>query len=115
MRRRIYFLCCYLLYALLLSMPCTISGQSTATTKSVSRNDHIFPPTALAKPYISFDNKGFLIHGKRTFIVSAGIEYARVPRKLWRDRLLKLKRGGFNAVEIYTFWNYHEPQEGKFD
>ena len=80
-----------------------------------SRNDHIFPSAADAKPFIDYDRKGFLINGKRTFIVSAGIEYARVPRGLWHDRLLKLKRGGFNAVEIYTFWNYHEPREGEFD
>jgi beta-galactosidase len=78
-------------------------------------NDHIFPAAQVAKDSIDFDNRGFLIHGKRTFIVSAGMEYARVPRELWRDRLLRLKRGGFNAVEIYTFWNFHEPEEGQFN
>ena len=83
--------------------------------KAISRNDHIFPAATEAKPFINYDSKGFLINGKRTFIVSAGIEYARIPRGLWRDRLLKLKRGGFNAVEVYTFWNYHEPREGEFD
>ncbi|MDR6943495.1 beta-galactosidase [Mucilaginibacter pocheonensis] len=78
-------------------------------------NDHIFPAQASAKPFINFDSKGFLINGKRTFLVSAGLEYARVPRQLWYDRLLRLKRAGFNCVEIYTLWNYHEPQEGKFN
>jgi beta-galactosidase len=78
-------------------------------------NDYIFPASAKAKPFIDFDSKGFLINGKRTFIVSAGIEYARVPHELWEDRLLRLKRCGFNCVEIYTFWNFHEPHEGKFD
>jgi len=43
------------------------------------------------------------------------MEYARVPRALWADRLLRLKRAGFNCVEVYTFWNYHEPREGVFD
>ncbi|MBS1934663.1 MAG: beta-galactosidase, partial [Bacteroidetes bacterium] len=78
-------------------------------------NDHIFPAATNAKPFIDFDSKGFLINGKRTFIVSAGIEYARVPHELWEDRLLRLKRCGFNCVEIYTFWNFHEPHEGEFD
>ena len=78
-------------------------------------NDHIFPPAASAKSTIDFDSHGFLIHGQRTFIVSAGMEYARVPRALWRDRLLRFKRAGFNCVEVYTFWNWHEPQAGKFD
>jgi len=80
-----------------------------------SSNDHIFPPAGPAHPFIDFDGKGFLIDGKRTFLVSAGIEYARVPRDLWYDRLLRLKRAGFNCVEFYTIWNFHEPKEGQFD
>jgi len=48
-------------------------------------------------------------------LVSAGMEYARVPRALWADRLLRLKRAGFNCIEVYTFWNFHEPHEGQFD
>jgi beta-galactosidase len=78
-------------------------------------NDHIFPAAPSAKKYIDFDGQGFLINGKKTFLVSAGLEYARIPRQLWEDRLLRLKRAGFNCIEIYTFWNFHEPHEGRFD
>jgi beta-galactosidase len=78
-------------------------------------NDHIFPASAAARSFIDFDSKGFLVNGRRTFLVSAGIEYARVPRALWADRLLRLQRCGFNCVEVYTFWNFHEPTEGIFD
>ncbi|MFP3220530.1 MAG: beta-galactosidase, partial [Candidatus Marsarchaeota archaeon] len=39
-------------------------------------------------------------------ITSGEIHYARVPRALWEDRLLKLKRAGFNSVTSYFFWNY---------
>jgi beta-galactosidase len=78
-------------------------------------NDHIFPAAATARSFIDFDSKGFLVNGQRVFLVSAGIEYARVPRALWRDRLLRLQRAGFNCVEIYTFWNFHEPREGVFE
>ncbi len=75
----------------------------------------MFPAATAAKPYIDFDSKGFLIKGKRTFIASAGLEYARVPHQLWYDRLLRIKRAGFNCVEVYTFWNFHEPKESQFD
>jgi beta-galactosidase len=75
----------------------------------------MFRAAETARSAVDFDERGFLIDGRRTFIVSAGMEYARVPRELWRDRLLRLKRGGFNTVEIYTFWNFHEPQEGQVD
>lgn len=87
----------------------------TAAPAAAQSNDHIFPAAPAAKPFISFDSKGFIINGRRTFLVSAGIEYARVPHELWADRLLRLKRAGFNCVEIYTFWNWHEPREGVFD
>ena len=78
-------------------------------------NDHIFAPALAAKTSIEFDNRGFIIKGKRTFIVSAGLEYARIPHELWADRLLRLKRAGFNCIEIYTIWNFHEEHEGIFN
>lgn len=84
-------------------------------TTPARANDHMFPAAPAAKSAIDYDSKGFLVHGKRTFLVSAGMEYARVPHELWRDRLMRLKRAGFNCVEVYTFWNWHEPEEGKFD
>jgi len=78
-------------------------------------NDSIFPPLPAAKPYINFDGRGFIIHGKRTFIVAGELQYPRTPRAMWRDRLLRIKRAGYNTVQTYVFWNYHEPTEGKFE
>ncbi len=78
-------------------------------------DDNIFPPAPAAASSINFDGRGFLIHGKRTFVMSGGMEYARIPHQLWRDRLLRLKRAGFNCVEVYTFWDFHEPHPGQFD
>jgi len=96
----------FLTVLILLNFSSTVNAQS---------NDHIFAASAVAKPYLDFDSKGFLVNGKRTFIVSAGLEYARIPHQLWYDRLLRIKRAGFNCIEIYTMWNFHEPMEGKFD
>lgn len=110
----VFFIRSILFYFFFLLVTVNGAWGQPGTNKTL-RNDHIFPAASEARPFIDYDSKGFLIHGKRTFIVSAGIEYARVPQGLWYDRLLKLKRGGFNAVEIYTFWNYHEPREGEFD
>lgn len=93
---------------LLLSIAVDLKGQSVP-------NDHIFPAATVARAYIDFDAKGFLVNGRREFLVSAGLEYARIPHELWHDRLLRLQRAGFNCIEIYTFWNFHEPSEGRFD
>ena len=78
-------------------------------------NDSIFPPAASAKKFIDFDKRGFLIHGKRVFIVSGDLHYWRIPRELWRDRLLRIKRAGYNGIQTYPFWALSEPKEGTFD
>jgi beta-galactosidase len=85
------------------------------TSTGLLANDDFFPPSPDAAKVIDFDGRGFIINGKRTFITSGSVHFARVPKENWRDILLKLKRSGFNTVETYVFWNYHEMQEGKFD
>ena len=78
-------------------------------------NDSMFPPAPAARPFINIDGRGFLIHGRRVFIVAGELQYARTPREQWRDRLLRIKRAGYNTVQTYAFWNFHEPREGQFD
>lgn len=69
-----------------------------------------------AKPeIIRYDAQCFTIHGRDTFLYSACMHYPRTPKELWRDRLGKLKQAGFNTIETYVFWNYHEPVEGQVD
>ena len=102
---------CRTWFALLLLGAALLLG----TGRPLRADDGIFPPAPAARAAIDFDGRGFLLHGRRTPLISAGLEYARVPHALWRDRLQRLQRAGFNCVEIYTFWNWHEPQEGKFD
>ena len=64
---------------------------------------------------IRYDSHCFTLKGQDTFLRSGAFHYCRCPRELWRDRLLKFKRAGFNTVETYVFWNYHEPVEGHLD
>jgi len=47
-------------------------------------------------------------------ILSGAIHYFRVHPAYWRDRLTKLRACGFNTVETYVPWNFHEPKEGQF-
>jgi hypothetical protein len=44
------------------------------------------------------------------------MHYFRLPHQdLWRDRLQKLKAGGYNTVDIYFNWAYHEKSKGVWD
>ncbi|HEV2379886.1 MAG TPA: beta-galactosidase [Terriglobia bacterium] len=65
--------------------------------------------------FIRYDSHCFSVNDRDNFLFSAAFHYPRCPRQLWGDRLLKLKAAGFNVIETYVFWNYHEPEEGHAD
>ncbi|TAM84608.1 MAG: hypothetical protein EPN47_00380 [Acidobacteria bacterium] len=78
----------------------------------------LLPPgqTSFQNPdIIRFDAHCFTINGHDTFLNGGAFHYPRCPQSLWRDRLLKFKRAGFNTLESYVFWNYHEQEEGHAD
>jgi len=62
---------------------------------------------------IKYDADCFTLYRKDTMIFSGAFHYPRCPKPLWRDRLAKFKAAGFNTIESYAFWNYHEPEKGK--
>jgi hypothetical protein len=62
---------------------------------------------------IRYDSSCFTLFRKDTMIFSGAFHYPRCPKALWRDRLTKFKAAGFNTIETYAFWNYHEPEQGK--
>lgn len=57
---------------------------------------------------VRYDGDCFTIEGEDIFILSAAFHYFRVPQELWRDRFQKIKDAGFNTVETYVPWNWHE-------
>jgi len=64
---------------------------------------------------IRYDADCFAIENTDLFLFSGAVHYFRMPQPLWRDRLLKVKRASFIAVETYVAWNWHERKEGKVD
>ena len=65
---------------------------------------------------ITFDKYSLIIDGKRVFIKSGAFHYFRTPgEQMARDRFIKMKAGGYNAVDIYFNWNYHSCAPGVYD
>lgn len=60
-------------------------------------------------------NIDFLLDDKPIQILSGAIHYFRVPKDDWYHSLYNLKALGFNTVETYIPWNYHEPREEHFE
>lgn len=74
------------------------------------------PKNLFVKPkLIRYDADCFTVEGIDLFLFSGAVHYFRMPKPLWRDRLLKVKRASFVALETYVAWNWHERKEGKVD
>ena len=57
---------------------------------------------------IRYDSRCLQIEGHDVFLLSGTFHYFRTPEPLWRDRLEKIRAAGFNCVETYVPWNWHE-------
>jgi len=64
---------------------------------------------------LQVDGERFLLRGKPFQIISGELEYSRIPRADWKDRLRKVRAMGLNTITIYVFWNLHETQPGSYD
>ena len=68
----------------------------------------------MEKPF-EIKNGKFLLRGEEFRLYSGAVHYFRTTPEDWEDRLRKLKACGFNTVETYVCWNWHEPKPGAFD
>lgn len=57
---------------------------------------------------IRYDGHCLQIEGRDFFLSAAAFHYCRTPQELWRDRFQKIKDAGFNTVETYIPWDWHE-------
>ena len=60
-------------------------------------------------------NGTFLLNGDPFVVKAAELHYPRIPKPYWDQRIKLCKALGMNTICLYTFWNAHEPKEGKFD
>ncbi|KAK8805552.1 hypothetical protein WA158_002208 [Blastocystis sp. Blastoise] len=67
------------------------------------------------KPYtISWDKRSFMINGRRTIFLAGSVHYPRATPEMWDTVLDQAVADGLNLIQIYTFWNFHEPVEGQY-
>lgn len=64
---------------------------------------------------LDYSQDRFLKDGMPFRYISGSIHYFRIPRFYWKDRLLKMKMAGLNAVQMYVPWNFHEPRPGQYE
>ncbi len=88
---------------LIVTVGCSVM-QETKTT---------YKPTKPRK--LEVVNGKFMIDNKETQFICGEMHYPRIPRELWRDRMIRAKAMGINCISAYVFWSFHERKEGVFD
>lgn len=91
---------------LLLGLTVLLPGLTTAA------DEQPLPAKVFAQPdRIHYDGHCLTIDGQDTLIFSGAFHYFRCPKPLWRSRFEKIKAAGFNTVETYVPWNWHEKEQ----
>jgi beta-galactosidase len=67
------------------------------------------------KTVVQLSKEGININGSPTVILCASLFYFRIPKELWKDRLLKVKKAGYNCIDVYFPWNFHEIKQNDWD
>ncbi|CAN8004534.1 unnamed protein product [Ixodes hexagonus] len=63
---------------------------------------------------VDYEHDRFLKDGEPFRYISGSLHYFRVPRAYWRDRLVKMRLAGLNALQTYVEWSGHEPEPGEY-
>ena len=85
------------------------------TFSGSSEQDKLLPVKFYHPELVRYDRDGFTLRGKDVFIYSGSFHYFRCDSSEWRDRLGKIKAAGFNTIDTYVAWNWHEREKGRTD
>ena len=57
----------------------------------------------------------YRVDGKPFFEHASAFFYHRIPRDRWAEELVRLKSMGINTIDLYSIWNWHQPEEDVLD
>ncbi|MEZ0537352.1 beta-galactosidase [Caldicellulosiruptoraceae bacterium PP1] len=63
---------------------------------------------------IMLTKDGIKIGDNYKILLCSSLFYFRIPEEEWEDRIKKIKLAGYNCLDVYFPWNYHEVEEGKW-
>ena len=66
-----------------------------------------------AMPYnATFDRRSLIVNGQRALFLSGSLHPPRIHEDDWPAALMQARELGLNMVDVYVFWNFHQPEEG---
>ncbi|MBE1876078.1 beta-galactosidase [Myceligenerans pegani] len=64
---------------------------------------------------VSLGPSGLVLDGGERVRLCASLFYFRVPRESWPSRLAAVRASGYDLVDVYVPWNFHEIAPGRWD
>lgn len=64
---------------------------------------------------VELKENALIINGKPFILLSSSLFYFRIPQEYWEERMRQLKACGYNAIDVYIPWNFHERRPGEWD
>ena len=64
---------------------------------------------------VELKENALMINGRPVILLSSSLFYFRIPQEYWEERMRQLKACGYNAIDVYIPWNFHELTPGKWD
>ncbi|KAJ3089277.1 hypothetical protein HK102_006774 [Quaeritorhiza haematococci] len=64
---------------------------------------------------ISYNRHALLIDNQPQLLLAGAIHYPRSTPNMWPSLFRRSAEAGLNTIQLYTFWDIHEPEEGVFD
>lgn len=64
---------------------------------------------------VYLDREGICINGEHKIFLVSSLFYFRIPSEKWDARMKVLKSAGYNAIDVYFPWNYHETEPGSWN
>ena len=91
-------------------------GVSHGESPMVATPAFPFYSSYAGKPYtVSYDKRSLRLNDDPVLFMSGSIHYPRSTPTMWPILMKAAREDGINMIEIYVFWNGHEPVEGLFD
>jgi len=64
---------------------------------------------------VTLGPSGLVVDGAEKALLCASLFSFRLPREEWAERLAQVRATGYDAVDVYVPWNFHELAPGEWD
>eukprot|EP00823_Brevimastigomonas_motovehiculus_P001192 TRINITY_DN11711_c0_g1_i1.p1 TRINITY_DN11711_c0_g1~~TRINITY_DN11711_c0_g1_i1.p1 ORF type:complete len:759 (+),score=144.26 TRINITY_DN11711_c0_g1_i1:32-2308(+) len=64
---------------------------------------------------VNYNARSLLINNEPVLFLSGSLHYPRSTPGMWDSLMQQARDDGLNMLEVYVFWNEHQPREGDLD